>query len=177
MKARAVARLPQVGHWAQHVVGFSSQYNTGGWSAADALGPAGKIARCNSRDSGWWPSSSNAGREWIHVAFPQAVAFPRILVHENGTPGFVESITLYDAEGTGISYAVNDTLDHCPGPASFDLKTHPTPVIEVAVVIDTQRSNGWESIVAIQLVGYSRCRRERALVGSRRWTPWRGSGA
>ena len=153
------ARRARTSQWANRVVDFSRQ--DGGKQAAEAaLGPpqVNSEDRCKRGLPSWYAGGIDGGEHYIRVAFAKPVLWPEVVVHETGngsdSAGFVRKLILWDADGNGVEYPVQDELRRCPGTSTFDLRRHRAPVAEVTVVIDLDHSKGGsEGIDAIRLVG------------------------
>ena len=89
----------------------------------------------------------------MRVRFAKAVWFPTIGVHETLGVGTVRKIVLWDADGNGTEYDVQDPLRNCPGVAQFQFDGYTKPVNELTVVLDTKAVSGWNEIDAISLSG------------------------
>ena len=99
------------------------------------------------------PVSDNSGSEFVRVRFAKSVWFPEIGVHENLNVGAIRKIILWDAEGNGTEYGVQDPLTKCPGIAKFQFDKYTKPVNELTVVLDTRTVRGNIQIDAISLSG------------------------
>ena len=147
--------LPSISQWASEVVNFSSQYHKADFHATQVLGKP-NMPSCKKASFAWAPSKENNGIEFIRVRFSESVWFPEIGVHETQKLGFVRKIVLWDAEGQGTEYDVQDPLageEKCRGTARFRIDEHTKPVNEVSVVLDTKAVSGWNEIDAISLTG------------------------
>ena len=147
--------LPSISQWASEVVDFSSQYNKADWFATQALGKP-DMSSCKKAQFAWAPSKENEGIEFLRVRFAEPVWFPEIGVHETQILGFVRKIILWDAEGKGAEYDVQDSLagdEKCRGTSRFRIDEHTKPVNEISVVLDTKAVRGWNEIDAISLSG------------------------
>ena len=145
--------LPSISQWASAVVEFSSQYDGGRYAAAQVLGRP-NARGCSDNQSGIWATTTaNAGNEHIRVRFARSVWFPEIGVHENNAVGAVRKIILWDAEGNGTEYNVQDPVSKCPGVAEFQFDEYTKPVNELTVVLDTKAVSGWNVVDAISLSG------------------------
>ena len=144
--------LPSIKQWASEVIDFSSQYGSSDWAATQVLGKP-NTAGCADVKTAWAPKRENSGNEFVRVRFAKAVWFPTIGVHENLGVGSVRKIVLWDANGDGTEYTVQDPLRNCPGVARFQFGEYTKSVNEVTVVLDTKAVSGWNEIDAISLSG------------------------
>ena len=144
--------LPSISQWASEVVDFSSQYGSQDWAATQVLGEP-NTPSCSDARTAWAPGPKNSGNEFVRVRFAKAVLFPTIGVHETLGAGTVRKIVLWDAEGNGTEFDVQDPLRKCPGVARFQFDEYTKPVNEFTVVLDTRAVSGWNEIDAISLSG------------------------
>ena len=144
--------LPSISQWASEVVEFSSQYADSDYAATQVLGEP-DVTSCSDNGRAWAPGDSNAGNEYVRVRFANPVWFPEIGVHENYAVGAIRKIILWDAEGNGTEYDVQDPLRKCPGVAQFQFDEYTKLVKELTVVLDTKAVSGWNEIDAISLSG------------------------
>ena len=146
------AALPSISQWANEVVDFSSQFGEGDRSAKHILGEP-NTSGCRDYWKAWMPISQNPGFEFVRVRFGRSVWFPEIGVHENLNVGAIRKIILWDADGNGTEYDVQDPLNKCPGIAKFQFDKYTKPVNELTVVLDTRTVQGSIQIDAISLSG------------------------
>jgi hypothetical protein len=148
------AQAEPLKQWAGSVLGFSSQYGTGDWSAARALG-APDSPLYGDQGTAWAPAEQNAGQEFISVGFERSIYASGALVREVFSNGFVVQIDAIDAQG--IAHTVWSGIDTSqPGAvADFVASWDTTPYLTsgLTIRIDTARSGSWEEIDAIQLRG------------------------
>ena len=141
-----------ISQWASEVVDFSSQYGDTDWAASQVLGKPNTL-ECGDFKTAWATETENSGHEFVRVRFAQSVWFPEIGVHETLAVGAIRRIILWDAEGNGTEYDVEDPLSRCPGVAEFQFDKYTKPVNELTVVLDTKAVSGWNEIDAISLSG------------------------
>ena len=144
--------LPSISQWASEVVEFSSQYGNSNYAATQVLGEP-NVPGCADHGKAWVAKNASAGNEYVRVRFASPVWFPEIGVHENYAVGAIRKIILWDAEGDGTEYDVQDPLSKCPGVAEFQFDEYTKPVNELTVVLDTKAVSGWNEIDAISLSG------------------------
>lgn len=138
--------------WADSVLAFSSQYGTGGYSAAQTLG-APNTTSYGDRSTAWTTSSANMGLQSITVAYDEPGYASGVTVRETYNPGFVRQIDLLDMAGGW--HQVWAGADPSPPGAIADFRvdfaTTPYRVRGVKVTIDTAWTTSWEEIDAIGL--------------------------
>ena len=145
--------LPSISQWASEVVDFSSQYkSSGAYAAVQVLGEPNEESCSDGRQS-WVPRHENAGNEFIRVRFDKPVWFPEIGVHEVYAVGAVRKIILWDVDGNGTEYDVQDPVTKCPGVAKFQFDEYTKSVSELTVELDTKAVSGWNEIDAISITG------------------------
>ena len=151
--------LPSITQWASEVVDFSSQHEHPTRFVRHVLGTP-KVTSCERAElqarSNWAPSQKNKGIEYVRVRFAQPVLLPEISVYELFNLGSVRKIILWDIDGKGAEYEVQDPLvgqRQCLGVATFRIDEHTKPVNEVSVVLDTKAVLGWNEMHAISLSG------------------------
>ena len=155
-------RLPRTTQWADRVVDFSKQSSKDNQTAKAALGSpsVGTGEECRGDLDSWYAGGSPM-EHYIRVGFAKPVLFPDVVVHETGSRksshGFVRRVILWDANGDGTEYQIEDRLNRCPGASTFNMRRHKKAVVEVSVVIDTSHAvdTGSEGIDAIALIGYT----------------------
>lgn len=135
--------------FASHVVDFSAQYNDGGWSAQQVLGPP-TINECGDREGSW--TTSGTGEQYIQVAFERPLEASALHVYQNYEVGFVRGLVLWGPNGEQHGLVADDRLQECPGISVFELPPVGFPVLSVTVVVDADHGS-YEEIDAIALVG------------------------
>jgi hypothetical protein len=149
--SHAQAAVPS--QWASSVLGFSSQYDTVDWSAAQALGAPdtptyGDIA------TAWAPATEGAAPEFISVGFAQSAYASGALVREVFGNGFVFQIDAIDTQGVShLVWAGTDTSQQ-GAPADFVVTWAPTTflVSGLTIHVDTSRFPSFEEVDAIGLL-------------------------
>jgi hypothetical protein len=141
------------GQWATSVVGFSSQYETGPWSANQALG-ACNTATEGDHDTAWAPLGANGSTEYVTVGFENAVSANGAIIRETLNAGFVTRIDGIDVGGT--EHPLWEGTDPSqPGTVrDFRVDFAPTAFLTKAlkITIRTDLTTGWEEIDSVQLL-------------------------
>ena len=123
------------------------------WHHAQTVGPP-DVANVgmDSRDA-WAPAREDGGEEWLDVTFATPLRATGVRIHEVCTAGAVAKVTLYDASGT--AHVVFQGTDPLSAPdvfhVAFDLTGY--EVQRARITLDTSRSEGWNEIDAVELVG------------------------
>jgi hypothetical protein len=136
------------------LLGFSSQYSEGDWSAAQALGAPDTLLYGDLRTA-WAPAEPDAGLEFISVAFARPVFSSGALVREVFSNGFVTQIDAIDAQGVVHTVWTGTDTSQPGAVADFVARWDTTPYLThgLTIRIDTARSGNWEEIDAIELRG------------------------
>lgn len=143
--------------WAGSVIDFSSQYSTGNWSAAQALG-APNVTSYGDYPRAWTASSENGTTEYLTLGYATPLYADGVTVRETNGNGFVTKIEVRNA-ATGAFETVWSGADPtAPGSAadfnvSFAARSY--LVDGVRVTVDTSHSSTWEEIDAVGLDGTS----------------------
>jgi hypothetical protein len=146
-----------VGQWADKVLGFSSQYGSGDWSASRAL-DLPDTPGWGDQGTAWAPESpGGAGiTEFISVGFEVPVFASGAMIRETYGNGFVQRIDALDLQGAAHTVWIGTDDSARLSAAEFAVSWKPTPfaVGGLKVFVDTGSSDGWEEIDAIQLLGH-----------------------
>ncbi|WP_273430959.1 PEP-CTERM sorting domain-containing protein [Chitinibacter tainanensis] len=149
------AQATVVEQWATQVVGFSSQYGTNNWSAAQALG-APNTNSYGDIGTAWATLNKNNGMEFITLAFANPVHSVGALIRETYGNGFVTQIDALDAQGK--LHTVWQGIDTSQPGQVVDFRTswQATSFLTHALKIHVNTNhnlNAWEEIDAVQLQG------------------------
>ena len=110
--------------WASSVLGYSTPYGSGGWSAAQALA-APNVSSYGDRAKAWAASQQDGTTEYLTLGYGQAVYADGVMVVENWGNGFVTHLDVRDA-GTGLYHTVWSGPDtNAPGSLGDDWFTFP----------------------------------------------------
>ena len=141
--------------WASSVLGFSSQWSAGGWSAAQALGEPDTFGY-GDINTAWAPAPSNGTREFISLGFATPTYATGALIRETYGNGFVYQIDAIDTLG-GVHTVWTGTDPSQPGtPVDFLANWAPTAFLTrgLTIHVDTNHNLGaWEEIDAVKLYG------------------------
>ena len=140
--------------WAGTVLGFSSQYTTTRFSAAQALGAPNTFSY-NDLDTAWSPSGANVGNQFLTLGFATPVQATGVVVRETYGNGFVYRIDLLDT--ADVLHTVFSGVDPSPTgvPVDFTTTFGATDYLVkgVKVYVDSNLRTGYEEIDAVQLLG------------------------
>ncbi|MCB1943869.1 MAG: hypothetical protein KDI53_17785, partial [Candidatus Accumulibacter sp.] len=139
--------------FADHVLGFSSQYSTGSWSAAQAVG-ASNTVNYGDLPTSWAPSSFNGTLEFLTLGFATPVYSDGATIRETSGNGFVYQIDAVD-EGDVLHTVWSGTDASQPGtPVDFRVSWATTPYLVkgLRIYVDTSHDLGaWEEIDSVSL--------------------------
>ncbi len=140
--------------WASSVIGFSSQFSTGGWSAAQTLGAPNTFSY-GDFSTAWAPSGANVGTQFVTVGYAVPVYADGVTVRETNSNGFVTRIDVLDTQDQ-YRTVWTGTDPSLPGtPVDFFVSFARTNYLVkgVKVFVDTNKRTDWEEIDAIRLHG------------------------
>ena len=131
----------------------STQYETGSWAAAQAIGVPNVIT-CNDE---WkaWASLDAAGVDWLELTYEQPVRPTEIRIYEVWAPGSIVKVEVKEASGYRQVYNAS------PEPFTSCLRTLSIPVTGVTefistvrITVDQRLRNDWNEIDAVRLTGF-----------------------
>ncbi len=147
--AQAVEALPD-SEWASSVLGFSSQYSTDSWSAAQVLGPPDALPGGADSPNAWASTEADSRTEFLEVAFAGRHRMSAIEVVESYNPGAVSRVELILADGS------RSVVHDAPAAAAqgqqhrrIDFACTDQPVAGVRVTLDPAAVPDWNEIDAI----------------------------
>jgi len=151
------ANATVIDQYATSVVGFSSQWSSGGWSAAQTLG-APNTSVYGDIPTSWAPQLRNGGNQFISVGFNTPVFSTGATIRETYGNGFVYQIDVIDL--SSAFHTVWSGIDNsAPGTPVDFLATWATTgflVNGLKVYVNTEHNqSAWEEIDSIQLHGNS----------------------
>ena len=85
--------------WASSVSGKSSEYSTKEFAATQVLGKPNAMPVGGSSPVAWSPYWTNAGKEWIEVAYAHPIHVAQVAIAESYNPGAITKIILIDTKG------------------------------------------------------------------------------
>lgn len=155
LAATGPAQAGPVSQWASTVNSFSSQWSTGDWSAAQALGAPDRTSYGDLAGA-WAPAGRDVGLQWISVGFTTAVYSTGAMVREVYGNGFVYKVDAIDTLGN--LHQVWSGVDTSPTGQVYDFAltwSETSYLVKgLKVYVDTDRNTReYEEIDAIQLTG------------------------
>ncbi|MBL8736217.1 MAG: hypothetical protein JNL12_07315, partial [Planctomycetes bacterium] len=123
-----------------------------GWSAAKATGAPDATPNRDDPNA-WAPREAEMGRQWLQLSFPTAMVAHGVRVFEvNATGALVEVLAKApDGRWTTLWRGTTEVAGGSPrlltwAPTGFAVRT-------IRLVLDTNRSAGWDEIDAVELLG------------------------
>jgi hypothetical protein len=149
------AQAAPITQWANTVIGFSSQYNTTGWSAAQALGQPNRPTY-GDHVGAWAPGSGrqNGTLEWLSLGFDSAVYASGTAIREVSGNGFVYQVDVIDTLGN--LHKIWSGNDNSPALVhDFVVEWQQTAFLVkgLKIYVDTNATPYWEEIDAVKLIG------------------------
>jgi hypothetical protein len=122
------------------------------WSAAQAAGPPDAGA---DRDDphAWASREADMGEQWLELAYTPPLRASGLRIFEVNAPGAVTRVVGYDENGG--EHVLWSGTDPTPVPGVFELSFATTSfrVAGIRVILDTDRTSGWNEIDAVELIG------------------------
>ncbi|MEZ5963482.1 MAG: hypothetical protein R3F56_06520 [Planctomycetota bacterium] len=121
------------------------------WSALQAVGPPDADP---GRDDpkAWAPRDPQMGRQWLELLYGRAERATGVRIYEVNSPGAVSQVQARDAGGTWHTlWSGTPPAGTRPLTLTFPATDFPTQAIRV--VLDTDRTSGWNEIDAVELLG------------------------
>lgn len=142
------------GQWASSVLGYSSQYSTSTWAAAQALG-APDTTSYGDVSTAWAPLPKNGSQEYLSVGFATPVSATGVIIRETYGNGFVYQVDLLDTNDVWHTIWVGTDPSQPGAPADFLIQFAATSYLVkgVKIYVDTNHDlNAWEEIDAVRLL-------------------------
>ena len=140
--------------WATQVLGFSSQYDTIQWSAAQVLGPPDTYPNYGDIVSAWASATQDDQAEYLELGFNDPAPVSVVSIYETYAPGAVNKISVRNA-GTGAWAVVwTGTAAAQPAVARIFTATFPLtayPVDAVRIDLDSPAVPNWNEIDAVSI--------------------------
>jgi hypothetical protein len=148
------ASAAPIEQWASSVVGFSSEYSSTSWSAAQALGAPDTFSY-GDIVTAWTTRDANGALEWISVGFDTAVYANGATIRETLGNGFAYQIDVIDTLGNlhKVWEGIDTSAGNVPYDFSVSWNTTSFLVAGLKVYVDTNHTSTWEEIDAIRLAG------------------------
>ena len=122
------------------------------WSAAKATGAPDADAE-NDDPNAWAPRSPEMGRQWLQVSFPKAVQAHGVRVFEVNAHGALVEVLGKAPDGGWIPLWRGTTAVEGGSPRVLTWSPTAVPIRTLRLVLDTDRTTGWNEIDAVELLG------------------------
>ena len=140
--------------WASRVLGFSSQYTTGGWSAAQALGQPDTYPLYGDFQWAWATAVTDDPNEYLELGFDPPAPVSSVSIYETFNPGAVSKVSVRNPN-TGLWVQVwSGVAAPAPAVARIFTVTFPQtsfPVDAVRLDLDSQLVPDWNEIDAVRI--------------------------
>ncbi len=140
---------PPAPSWASTVRGFSSQYTTDAWSAAQALGAPDVVTGNSDNAKAWASLGADDQPEWLEVGFARPRSISGVEIHETFNPGAVGRIELITSSGRTLEVQASQRV---AGVRAIGVRCTSEPIVAVRVHLDSVAVAGWNEIDAIGVV-------------------------
>jgi hypothetical protein len=123
------------------------------WSAKKAVGPPDVDNPAMDHVNAWASAQADMGEQWLEVAFANPVKASQVRIFEVCSAGAV--VAIHAIEPSGTSHVVWSGDDPLGSPGVFEAGFPLTAYLvkRVRIVLDTNRTKGWNEIDAVELVG------------------------
>jgi len=145
----------QFGQLASRVTGFSSQYTTVGWSAAQALGPP-DTPQYGDYATAWTPANKNGTQEYLQLDYDTPVYAFGAVIWETYGNGFVTQVDAVDTAGALHTVWMGTDPSQPGTPTAYYLTWTKTAYLVkgLRIHVNTDHNlNTWEEIDAVRLYG------------------------
>jgi hypothetical protein len=148
-----IPKVPPQTIWASTVRGFSTQYSTPSWSAAQVLGAPNVYPAAGDQTAAWASLGADDRAEWLEVGFDQPRPVSGVEVFETYNPGAVTRVELITTSGRRIvAYAGAAAPRGGSYKREIQVACTGEPVAAVRVELDSKAVPGWNEIDAIGVV-------------------------
>lgn len=142
--------------WASEVTKFSTQYNTGTYSAKQILGRPNVYPRYGDIGGTWTQAASERDRvHFIEVKFPRKIFITKVNIYETFHAGAVVKISAKDGQNQWVDIfnATHAQVIRESRKFSPQIKRIMFPVDELRIEVDCSASKHYVEIDAIEIVG------------------------
>ncbi|MEO8706184.1 MAG: hypothetical protein ABI867_39505 [Kofleriaceae bacterium] len=138
--------------WASAVNGFSSQYTTSSWSAAQLLGPPDVFPASGDNAKAWASLGADNQDEWVEVGFDHPGSVSAVEIYETFNPGALERVELVTASGAIVVAQLTGSPAGASMRRTASVGCTKEPIVAVRVHVASMRVAGWNEIDAIGVV-------------------------
>ena len=147
----ATWRQSEVDVEVKKALGAEAQPGAGGWMAKQACGPPDADARRDDPKA-WAPQSPEMGRQWLQFAYATPTPANAVRIFEVNAPGAVVEVLARGDSGAWVSLW-RGTADTAQQPLVITFPQTAFAVRSLRLVLDTDRTPGWNEIDAVELLG------------------------
>ena len=124
-----------------------------GWSARKATGPPDADPKRDDPNA-WAPKEPDMGMQWLQLRYAAPMRSNGVRIHEVNSPGAVAEVRALRPDGSWLTLWTGTAAGNgSPLWIGFPLTSFDVAVIRL--VLDTNRTPGWNEIDAVELVGPS----------------------
>lgn len=149
------ANATPIDQYATSVIGFSSEYSSSSWSAAQALGPSNTSSYGDIATS-WAPGPRNGTLEFLSLGFTTPVYSTGAVIRETYGNGFVYQIDAIDTSSSlhTVWVGADPSLPGTPIDFSPIWSTTAFQTVGLKIYVNTDHNLGaWEEIDSVRLLG------------------------
>lgn len=143
--------------YAGSVIDFSSQYTSGDWSAAQALGEQDVFPIYADNENAWSPATEDTNRDYLILGFNTPQTVKKIEVYETWYPGAIDTVYLRDSKSEKwiIVYSKSAKTDLPEEARIFTIHLIETPYFADAIrlAVNNPAVGGWNEIDAVAITG------------------------
>lgn len=150
---RASRGTPSV-RWATSVIGFSSEYSSDAWSAAQTLGQPDIYPQYGDISSAWASQNPDDNQEFLELAFDDPEPVIAVSIYETYSPGAVSKVSVRNSNTGAWTEVWTGTAAPAPEVARVFTVTFPEtafPVDAVRLDIDSPAVPSWNEIDAVSI--------------------------
>lgn len=149
-----LAQAAPVEQYASSVIGYSSQWSSTGWSAAQTLGAPNTFGY-GDISTAWTSSVLNGANQFVSVGFATPVYSSGAVIRETDGNGFVYQVDAIDS--SNVYHTVWSGIDTSPtgAPVDFAVSWSTTSFVTkgLKIYVNTLATPTWEEIDSIKLQG------------------------
>ncbi len=151
----ASAQAAPVSQWASKVLGFSSQWSSTSWSAAQTLG-APDTTNYGDIPTSWAAAQRNGGMQFLTLGFDTPVYSSGAMIRETWGNGFVTQVDALDQNGLLHTVWSGKDTSLAGSPVDFlvNWSTTAYATVGLKIYVNTEHDQAaWEEIDAVRLFG------------------------
>ena len=131
---------------------LQQQHSVAAWSARQAIGPP-DAQRDRDDPKAWASAEPDMGMQWLELDYATPLAANAVRVHEVNVPGAVAEIAARGPSGEWVTLWSGTGKARSGEPLEVDFPTTAFAVRTLRVILDTNRTPGWNEIDAVELLG------------------------